>query len=297
MTARDPLECCAGAPDPELLPARPPHAATAASGPSRPGPAEPAADAPWDAGRDACATPTLAVRSGQKNGLGQLVLALVKLLHELLIAEALRRMQAGSLSVAEMEKLVTLMRQAREIERLAHDLGLTPEDLNLDLAPWANSCDAMTTSNHIEHSTSGATLADLLERILDKGIVIAGDIKVKIVDIELLTIQMLLLIRSVDKAKEIGVDWWVNHPAFSARRQEQAPDSLLKIEERLAKIESRCPHHHDARTDSTTPFASSGTSTLVATGGSHSSSGLPTAGVTSQENTAARSPRESAADP
>ena len=99
----------------------------------------------------------------------------------------------------------------------------------------------MTTSNHIEHSTSGATLADLLERILDKGIVIAGDIKVKIVDIELLTIQIRLLICSVDKAKEIGVDWWVNHPAFSARRQEQLSDSLLKIEERLAKMESPLP--------------------------------------------------------
>jgi hypothetical protein len=99
----------------------------------------------------------------------------------------------------------------------------------------------MTSQRHIEHSTSGATLADLLERILDKGIVIAGDIKVKIVDIELLTIQIRLLICSVDKAKEIGVDWWVNHPAFSHHQQEQLSDSILKFEERLAKIESRVP--------------------------------------------------------
>ena len=132
-----PARMLRGGPDPEL--SRQPGRLTpltAASGPSRPGPAEPAADAPRDAGRDACATPNSAVRSGQKNGLGQLVLALVKLLHELLERQALRRMQAGSLSVAEMERLgVTLMRQAREIERLAHDLGLTPEDLNLDLGP------------------------------------------------------------------------------------------------------------------------------------------------------------------
>ena len=99
----------------------------------------------------------------------------------------------------------------------------------------------MTSLRHIEHSTSGATLADLLERILDKGIVIAGDIKVKIVDIELLTIQIRLLICSVDKAKEIGVDWWVNHPAFSRCQQERLSDSVLKIEERLAKIETRTP--------------------------------------------------------
>jgi hypothetical protein len=58
-------------------------------------------------------------------------------------------------------------------------------------------------------------LADLLERVLDKGIVIAGDIKIKLVDVELLTIQIRLVICSVDKAKEIGIDWWANNPAFS----------------------------------------------------------------------------------
>ena len=98
----------------------------------------------------------------------------------------------------------------------------------------------MTSKRHIEHSTSGATLADLLERILDKGIVIAGDIKVKIVDIELLTIQIRLLICSVDKAKEIGVDWWVGNPAFSRRQQELLveSDALAKVSERLARLEA-----------------------------------------------------------
>jgi hypothetical protein len=104
----------------------------------------------------------------------------------------------------------------------------------------------MNPPRHIEHSTSGATLADLLERILDKGIVIAGDIKVKIVDIELLTVQIRLLICSVDKAREIGVDWWVDHPAFSRHRQEPLPDSFLKIEQRLAAIETRLPVPRDS---------------------------------------------------
>lgn len=71
-----------------------------------------------------------------RNGLGQLVLALVNLLHELLKRQALRRMEKGGLSVIEMENLgLTLMRQAREIERLARDLGLEMADLNLDLGP------------------------------------------------------------------------------------------------------------------------------------------------------------------
>lgn len=69
-------------------------------------------------------------------------------------------------------------------------------------------------TQRIQQSTNSATLADLLERILDKGIVIAGDIKVKIADIELLTIQIRLVICSVDKAKEIGLDWWAHEPAF-----------------------------------------------------------------------------------
>jgi hypothetical protein len=71
-----------------------------------------------------------------KNGLGQLVLTLVKLLHELLERQAIRRMEAGSLNDVEIERLgVTLMRQAEEIERLRKQFGLDEEDLNLDLGP------------------------------------------------------------------------------------------------------------------------------------------------------------------
>ena len=71
-----------------------------------------------------------------KNGLGQLVLTLVKLLHELLERQAIRRIDAGSLSDEQIERLgLTLMGQAREIERLREAFGLEEEDLNLDLGP------------------------------------------------------------------------------------------------------------------------------------------------------------------
>lgn len=73
---------------------------------------------------------------GVRNGLGQLVLTLVKLLHELLERQAIRRIDGGSLSESEIEKLgMTLMNQAEEIERLRQVFGLKPEDLNLDLGP------------------------------------------------------------------------------------------------------------------------------------------------------------------
>lgn len=71
-----------------------------------------------------------------KNGLGQLVLTLIKLLHELLERQAIRRMEAGSLTDAEIENLgLTLMKQAQEIERLRKEFNLEEKDLNLDLGP------------------------------------------------------------------------------------------------------------------------------------------------------------------
>lgn len=76
----------------------------------------------------------------------------------------------------------------------------------------------MAIQRTTQHSIESTNLADLLERLLDKGIVIAGDIKIKLVDVELLTIQIRLVICSVDKAIEMGMDWWANNPAFCTSR-------------------------------------------------------------------------------
>src|SRR5919202_1866600 len=83
---------------------------------------------------------------------------------------------------------------------------------------------------------SSTNLADLLERILDKGIVIVGDIKINLLDIELLTIKLRLLVASVDKAREIGIDWWEHDPALSSRADGR--HSLREQNERLrAEVE------------------------------------------------------------
>lgn len=96
------------------------------------------------------------------------------------------------------------------------------------------------TPQRLAHATETSNLADLLERILDKGIVIAGDIKIKLVDIELLTIQLRLLIASVDKAKEIGLDFWMRNPDFSSQAPEQSRE-IDELRRRIAVLEGEKP--------------------------------------------------------
>ena len=94
----------------------------------------------------------------------------------------------------------------------------------------------------VTHALQSSTLSDVLERVLDKGIVIAGDIKIKLVDIELLSIQIRLVICSVDKAKEMGMDWWVNNPVFCSQAPEKRLEaSLAQLDERLARLEASAP--------------------------------------------------------
>ncbi|WP_268829218.1 gas vesicle protein [Streptomyces roseoverticillatus] len=88
--------------------------------------------------------------------------------------------------------------------------------------------------------SGSANLADILERVLDKGVVIAGDIRVNLLDIELLTIKLRLVVASVDKAKEMGIDWWETDPALSsgARRGELGAENA-RLRARVAELEQR----------------------------------------------------------
>ncbi|HEX8997125.1 MAG TPA: gas vesicle protein [Ktedonobacterales bacterium] len=97
-------------------------------------------------------------------------------------------------------------------------------------------------------SSSGTTnLADLLERVLDKGIVIAGDITVSLGQVELLSIKVRLLVASIDKAQEIGIDWWRSDPALSSHakqmetQNDQLKSRLDRIEDHLKAISAPQP--------------------------------------------------------
>ncbi|MGI0117060.1 gas vesicle protein [Zooshikella sp. RANM57] len=95
----------------------------------------------------------------------------------------------------------------------------------------------MSGQQSLTHSTDSTTVADLLERVLDKGLVISGDIRIKLVDVELLTIEIRLLICSVDKAVEMGLDWWRGNPVFAPGTLENKDSSPL--EKRLEKLEQQ----------------------------------------------------------
>ena len=83
------------------------------------------------------------------------------------------------------------------------------------------------------------SLADVLERVLDKGVVIAGDVVVNILDIELLTLKLRLFISSAETAREMGLDWWSHDPFFSGRPavEQQGDDETQALRDRVAQLE------------------------------------------------------------
>lgn len=99
----------------------------------------------------------------------------------------------------------------------------------------------VSSQRGIPASTSGSTLADILERVLDKGIVIAGDISVSVGSTELLNIRIRLLIASVDKAKEIGINWWESDPYLNSQTRmltESNQQLLEQVKALQAEVEA-----------------------------------------------------------
>ena len=98
---------------------------------------------------------------------------------------------------------------------------------------------------NIQTPAQGDGLADVLERILDKGVVIAGDVSVSLVGIELLTIRLRLLIATVDKAKEMGINWWESDPRLSAEADTLATENaalLARVEALETALASQSTH-------------------------------------------------------
>ena len=86
---------------------------------------------------------------------------------------------------------------------------------------------------------NSATLVDLLDRVLDKGLVVAGDVSVSLANVELLTIRIRLLVCSIDKAEQIGLNWWRTDPAFGGTRQTDGigAGDVARLEARITQLE------------------------------------------------------------
>ena len=90
------------------------------------------------------------------------------------------------------------------------------------------------------HATNATNLADILERVLDKGIVIAGDIKIQIADIDLLNIKIRLLVASVDKAMEMGINWWQQDSYLSSKAKDsEIEKENVVLKKRLDRLEEK----------------------------------------------------------
>jgi hypothetical protein len=83
----------------------------------------------------------------------------------------------------------------------------------------------------------GTNLVDILDRILDKGLVVAGDVRISLANVELLTIRIRLLVCSIDKAEQIGLNWWRYDRALVAQDETEA--TILRLESRIAELEQR----------------------------------------------------------
>jgi len=93
-------------------------------------------------------------------------------------------------------------------------------------------------SSSLNQSTSGSSLGEILEKVLDKGVVIAGDISIALADVELLTIKIRLVVASIDKAEEMGIDWWKTDPSLSskAKKEQEEKEARQRDEEFKSRL-------------------------------------------------------------
>lgn len=100
----------------------------------------------------------------------------------------------------------------------------------------------MPNEPQLQQNNGSSNLVEVLEKVLDKGVVIAGDIRVGIADVELLTIKIRLIVASVDKAKEIGLDWWETDPYLTSKATENMKsweDENQQLQKKVEELENK----------------------------------------------------------
>lgn len=134
-----------------------------------------------------------------RDGLAQLVLTIVELIRDLTEKQAIRRIKNGTLTEEEIERLgVNFQRMEEEVQKLKKYFGFKDEDLNLDLGPLGR---LRSDSGECE-KTKEVTLVDILDRLLSKGVIALGDLRISVADVELIMIKLGLLITPIDKVQD-----------------------------------------------------------------------------------------------
>jgi hypothetical protein len=102
----------------------------------------------------------------------------------------------------------------------------------------------------------GTNLVDILDRILDKGLVVAGDIRISLANVELLTIKIRLLVCSIDKAEQIGLNWWRYDRSLVAGQDQDTDSTIARLEQRITDLERQLSSVHPTSPSVTPPPSS-----------------------------------------
>ena len=100
----------------------------------------------------------------------------------------------------------------------------------------------MTLEPRRSDQPPATNLVDILDRVLDKGLVVAGDIRISLANVELLTVRIRLLVCSIDKAEEIGLDWWKHDSFFSSGALEES-SAIAELQARIETLERQLESH------------------------------------------------------
>lgn len=157
-----------------------------------------------------------------RDGLAQLILTVVELLRELMEKQAIRRIEKGTLNEKQIEDLGnTFQSLKREIEKLKKYFNLEDEDLDINLGPL--------TIRDDEGETGKASVVEILDRLLGKGVVVKGDVIISVAEVDLIALNLGLLLASIDKAHEL----------YSASSTEQLRKEVEKLKEENEKLKKR----------------------------------------------------------
>jgi hypothetical protein len=129
-----------------------------------------------------------------QNGLAKLVLTLVEVIRDLMERQAMRRVESGSLSPVEVEKLgVALMQIKQRMGEISEEFGFKREELGIDLGPLGR----LGSGKRAE-----VTLTDVLDKVIDKGAVVAGEVLISVADVDLIALDILLSLSSVKRLED-----------------------------------------------------------------------------------------------